>query len=77
MDSNETKQEMFMQRIANGKWANFLVDATIQHAVKNGFTNIKFPVGETAAIVENHESARSEKKDKEERVPHLGRLKLV
>ena len=58
VDKKNTRREVFMERLANGKWANFLVDATVQHAVKNGYTTVKLPVGETAAIVEGHANER-------------------
>jgi len=67
--SNLTQQQknenLFVDSLAD-VWEEYFTKAIIQFAAEEGFKRIKFPTGETAAIIERHPSFAKMKKANEE-----------
>lgn len=54
------------QLLNTNKWVKFFIQSIVQNAERNGYDNIRFPAGETAADVEGHKSVVRKIKDIEE-----------
>jgi len=75
-NGTEIKQNQFLQLLNQGSnWVTFFIKSIVQDSAKKGYEKVLFPSGNTASKVEGHTTLEEFKKQKEDRIKKLERIK--
>lgn len=73
----DTSENQFLQLLnKDNNWVTFFVKSIIQDSAKKGYEKVLFPVGDTAAKIEGHDTVDEFIKNKQNRISELEKQKL-
>lgn len=71
-NENYLKSNQFLQLLnKKNNWVTFFVKSIIQDSAKKGYEKVLFPLGDTAAKIEGHQTLEEFKREKEGRIKSL------
>lgn len=73
-DNANTSSNKFLQLLnKDGNWISFFIKSIVQDSAKKGYEVVLFPTGDTASLIEGHQTLEDFKKQKEDRIKELNK----